>query len=85
MILNPENNQVVNLPSRVWLDENTFEPVTVRAELPDYGIWAETVATPPHPAPDTGHPRRGAPPRLRPMRGPGRADRGALDPGQNRP
>ncbi|WP_228454510.1 hypothetical protein, partial [Streptomyces alkaliphilus] len=44
--LNPEGSQVVNLPSWVWLDDGTFEPVTVRAELPDYGIWAETVATP---------------------------------------
>jgi enoyl reductase len=44
--LNPEADQTVNLPTWVWLDQATFEPVTVRAELDDYGIWAETTATP---------------------------------------
>jgi enoyl reductase len=44
--LNPDAEQTVNLPTWVWLDEAAFEPVTVRAELPDYGIWAETTATP---------------------------------------
>lgn len=36
----------MNLPTWVWLDAAAFEPVTVRAELADYGIWAETTATP---------------------------------------
>ncbi|MGP4113872.1 hypothetical protein ACTWP5_23550 [Streptomyces sp. 4N509B] len=44
--VSPEVDQVVGVPTWVWLDEAAFEPVTVRAELPDYGIWAETTATP---------------------------------------
>lgn len=44
--LNPEGTQKVNLPTWVWLDSVQFEPVTVRAELDGYGIWAETTATP---------------------------------------
>ncbi|WP_165985737.1 hypothetical protein [Streptomyces sp. YIM 98790] len=45
--LNPDvGEQKVNLPMWVWLDGARFAPVTVRAELPDYGIWSETTATP---------------------------------------
>jgi hypothetical protein len=44
--LNPDGVQTVNLPTWVWLDDVAFEPVSVRAELDDYGIWSETTATP---------------------------------------
>ncbi len=44
--INPEGAQKVNLPMWVWLDEVDFSPVSVRAELDGYGIWAETTATP---------------------------------------
>jgi hypothetical protein len=44
--INPEGNQLVNLPTWVWVDAADFEPRTVRAELPINGVWAETTATP---------------------------------------
>ncbi|WP_103501622.1 MULTISPECIES: hypothetical protein, partial [unclassified Streptomyces] len=45
--LNPADApQKVNFPTWVWLDDATFEPVSVRAELDGYGLWAETTATP---------------------------------------
>ncbi len=45
--LNPADApQKVNLPTWVWLDDAAFEPVSVRAELDGYGLWAETTATP---------------------------------------
>jgi hypothetical protein len=44
--MNPDDEQVVNLPTWVWLDEAAFEPVSVRAELPNAGLWAETTAEP---------------------------------------
>ncbi|MFD7685298.1 hypothetical protein [Streptomyces sp. NPDC059781] len=44
--LKPETRSTVNLPTWVWLDEGTFKEVTVRAELPNTGLWAETTAKP---------------------------------------
>ncbi|WP_257155727.1 hypothetical protein [Streptomyces sp. Ru87] len=44
--MNPDGDQTVNLPTWIWLDEAKFEPVTVRAELPGSGLWAETTAKP---------------------------------------
>jgi hypothetical protein len=44
--INPEGNQLVNLPTWIWVDTADFEPRTVRAELPINGVWAETTATP---------------------------------------
>ncbi|WP_069885722.1 hypothetical protein [Streptomyces luteocolor] len=44
--MKPEGKSTVNLPTWVWLDKGTFEPVKVRAELPGTGIWAETTAKP---------------------------------------
>ncbi|MEV0689539.1 hypothetical protein [Streptomyces sp. NPDC050388] len=44
--LKPEAKSTVNLPTWVWLDEGTFKEVTVRAELPNTGLWAETTAKP---------------------------------------
>jgi enoyl reductase len=45
--LSPEAaSQKVNLATWIWLDSADFQPVTVRAELEQYGIWAETTATP---------------------------------------
>ncbi|GGW31830.1 hypothetical protein FHS32_000720 [Streptomyces albaduncus] len=44
--LRPEARSTVNLPTWVWLDEGTFKDVTVRAELPHTGLWAETTAKP---------------------------------------
>lgn len=38
--------QVVGLPMWVWQEGAGVEPVSVRAELDDYGVWAETTATP---------------------------------------
>ncbi|MFF0727836.1 hypothetical protein [Streptomyces sp. NPDC004134] len=44
--LRPEGEQVVNLPTWVWLDGAEFRPVTARAEVPALGLWVETTATP---------------------------------------
>ncbi|MGW3950110.1 hypothetical protein ACWEKM_03855 [Streptomyces sp. NPDC004752] len=44
--LKPETKSTVNLPTWVWLDKGTFTDVTVRAELPGTGLWAETTAKP---------------------------------------
>ncbi|CAL9543990.1 hypothetical protein SUDANB176_04303 [Streptomyces sp. enrichment culture] len=44
--LKPEARSTVNLPTWVWLDKGTFKEVTVRAELPNTGLWAETTAEP---------------------------------------
>ncbi|NJP66128.1 hypothetical protein [Streptomyces spiramenti] len=45
--LNPADvPQKVNLATWIWLDDTAFEPVSIRAELDDYGLWAETTATP---------------------------------------
>lgn len=44
--LTPEAKSTVNLPTWVWLDKGTFKEVTVRAELPNTGLWAETTAKP---------------------------------------
>ncbi|MHC3473752.1 hypothetical protein ACYF6T_34365 [Streptomyces sp. 7R007] len=42
----PAARSTVNLPTWVWLDQDTFKEVKVRAELPDTGLWAETTAKP---------------------------------------
>lgn len=44
--VNPQGEQLVNLPMWIWLDAQDFEPRTVRAELPVSGLWAETTAEP---------------------------------------
>ncbi|MCE7080937.1 hypothetical protein [Streptomyces sp. ST2-7A] len=44
--LNPDAVQTVNLATWVWLDGDRFAPVSVRASLDGYGIWAETTARP---------------------------------------
>jgi hypothetical protein len=44
--LKPQGKSTVNLPTWVWLDKGTFQDVTVRAELPNTGLWAETTAKP---------------------------------------
>ncbi|WP_399028437.1 hypothetical protein [Streptomyces sp. 15-116A] len=44
--LKPAARSTVNLPTWVWLDKGTFKEVTVRAELPNTGLWAETTAKP---------------------------------------
>ncbi|MBB0229238.1 hypothetical protein [Streptomyces calidiresistens] len=44
--LNPEAEQTVNLATWVWLDGEQFAPVSVRASLDGYGIWARTTARP---------------------------------------
>ncbi|MFD4564627.1 hypothetical protein ACFWOX_09460 [Streptomyces sp. NPDC058467] len=44
--LKPEGKSTVNLPTWIWLDKGTFQEVTVRAELPNTGLWAETTAKP---------------------------------------
>ncbi|MFJ4920148.1 hypothetical protein [Streptomyces sp. NPDC088725] len=44
--LKPAAKSTVNLPTWVWLDKGTFQEVTVRAELPHTGLWAETTAKP---------------------------------------
>ncbi|MGW6026427.1 hypothetical protein [Streptomyces sp. NPDC055099] len=44
--LKPEAKSTVNLPTWVWLDKGTFKEVSVRAELPNTPLWAETTATP---------------------------------------
>jgi hypothetical protein len=44
--LNPEGEQLVNVPTWIWLDASDIEPQTVRAELPVNGLWAETTAEP---------------------------------------
>lgn len=41
-----QNAQKVNLPTWAWLDEATFEPVSVTARVPVLGLWARTTATP---------------------------------------
>ncbi|WBB59106.1 hypothetical protein O7599_26400 [Streptomyces sp. WMMC500] len=41
-----ENAQKVNLPTWAWLDDATFEPVSVTARVPVLGLWARTTATP---------------------------------------
>jgi enoyl reductase len=46
LTLNPLGTQKVNLPTWVWLDEETFAPLTARAELTHYGLWSATTATP---------------------------------------
>ncbi|MEU1022236.1 hypothetical protein ABZ366_09105 [Streptomyces sp. NPDC005904] len=44
--LKPANRSTVNLPTWIWLDKARFKEVTVRAELPGTGLWAETIAKP---------------------------------------
>ncbi|MFF4347745.1 hypothetical protein [Streptomyces sp. NPDC001530] len=44
--LKPEGKSTVNLPTWIWLDKGTFQEVTVRAELPNTDLWAETTAKP---------------------------------------
>ncbi|MFK0155285.1 hypothetical protein ACIQVK_24810 [Streptomyces sp. NPDC090493] len=44
--LKPTGKSTVNLPTWVWLDKATFKEVTVRAELQNAGVWAETTAKP---------------------------------------
>ncbi|GGP80392.1 hypothetical protein [Streptomyces calvus] len=44
--LKPEARSTVNLATWVWLDKATFTDITVRAELPGTGLWAETTAKP---------------------------------------
>ncbi|EST28034.1 hypothetical protein [Streptomyces roseochromogenus] len=44
--LKPTVKSTVNLPTWVWLDKAKFQPVKVRAELPEVGVWAETTAKP---------------------------------------
>ncbi|MEY9486970.1 hypothetical protein RKD26_002764 [Streptomyces calvus] len=44
--LKPAAKSTVNLPTWVWLDRGTFKEVSVRAELPGTGLWAETTAKP---------------------------------------
>ncbi|MGW4373160.1 hypothetical protein ACWEJ7_05770 [Streptomyces albidoflavus] len=44
--LKPAARSTVNLPTWVWLDKAAFQEVTVRAELPHTGLWAETTARP---------------------------------------
>ncbi|MFJ2906105.1 hypothetical protein [Streptomyces sp. NPDC087212] len=44
--LKPKAKSTVNAPTWVWLDKGTFQDVTVRAELPHTGLWAETTAKP---------------------------------------
>ncbi|GAA5003544.1 hypothetical protein [Streptomyces siamensis] len=44
--LKPEGKSTVNLPTWIWLDKGTFQDVTVRAELPNTNLWAETTAKP---------------------------------------
>lgn len=44
--LSPEDEQLVNLSTWIWLEEALLEPRTVRAELPINGLWAETTAEP---------------------------------------
>jgi hypothetical protein len=44
--LNPEGEQLLGVPTWIWLDADDFEPRTVRAELPINGLWAETTAEP---------------------------------------
>jgi enoyl reductase len=46
LTLNPLGTQKVNLPTWVWLDPQTFAPLTARAELTGYGLWSQTTATP---------------------------------------
>lgn len=44
--LKPQAKSTVNLPTWAWLDKGTFKDVTVRADLPGTGLWAETTAKP---------------------------------------
>ncbi|WP_328495799.1 hypothetical protein OHS59_25985 [Streptomyces sp. NBC_00414] len=44
--LKPEGRSTVNAPTWVWLDKGTFQEVTVRAELPNTNLWAQTTAKP---------------------------------------
>ncbi|MFI6658981.1 hypothetical protein ACIBL8_26030 [Streptomyces sp. NPDC050523] len=44
--LKPAIKSTVNAPTWVWLDKAKFNEVTVRAELPEAGVWAETTAKP---------------------------------------
>lgn len=44
--LKPAGGSTVNLPTWVWLDQATFDDVTVRAELPGTGLYAVTTAKP---------------------------------------
>ncbi|MFG7944189.1 hypothetical protein [Streptomyces cacaoi] len=44
--ISPKDKQTVNLKTWIWLDKAKFKPVTVRAELPGTGLWAETKAEP---------------------------------------
>ncbi|WP_407560551.1 hypothetical protein [Streptomyces sp. 184] len=41
-----QNEQKVNLPTWAWLDDATFEPVSVTARVPVLDMWATTTATP---------------------------------------
>ncbi|WP_234380128.1 hypothetical protein [Streptomyces sp. CMB-StM0423] len=44
--LRPAGEQVVNLPTWVWLDGEQFQPVTAEARVPALNMWARTTATP---------------------------------------
>jgi hypothetical protein len=44
--LSPSGDQIVNLPTWIWMQAADLEPRTVRAELPINGVWAETTAEP---------------------------------------
>ncbi len=44
--LKPAARYTVNLPTWVWLDKAAFKKISVRAELPGTGLWAETTAKP---------------------------------------
>ncbi|MEY9813682.1 hypothetical protein RKD21_003939 [Streptomyces albogriseolus] len=44
--LKPAARSTVNLPTWVWLDKAAFKEISVRAELPGTGLWAETTAKP---------------------------------------
>ena len=44
--LKPTTKSTVNAPTWVWLDKARFKEVTVRAELAEAGVWAETTAKP---------------------------------------
>ncbi|MEO3849507.1 hypothetical protein ABGB09_18005 [Streptomyces sp. B8F3] len=44
--LRPDGEQIVNLPTWVWLDGAQFRPVTAEARVPALNMWARTTATP---------------------------------------
>lgn len=44
--LSPATTQKVNLPTWIWLDQATFNPVSVTARVPVLDLYATTTATP---------------------------------------